>query len=326
MLKRLAQLNRHTKPMCSGDPVGFRFRLLTIAVGIWAIGFTAHAQEATSDCDNLTSAAFFEAATIEDVGRCFDAQNINTRDADGNTPLHLAALTDADAPVIRMLLRMGADPSLRNIDERTPLHIAAIHATSGDTITSLLIYGADVNARIRGDRDLMIWVTGTTAMHLATRREDGANAVAALLLGGAELDARDTDTGRTPLHYAANVGDPALIDVLRRAGAKADDKDNEGNTPLHVAALDTQSRYIVNLMLLADGSVDARNDDKITPLMLAAAYNKNEEVVQYMFDASEEPCEADDQERSALSNATQNPDIFQTDVYWALFQLCTAGD
>lgn len=240
--------------------------------------------------------------------------------------MHFAAQADADVRVIRILLRVGADPLLRNKNEHTPLHVSARHATSGDAIAAMLIYGAKVDARIGSERDWLGRRTGTTALHLATRNAGQRNVAAVLLLGGADAKARDRGIGRTPLHHAAVSRDTAMVGLLLRSGADAAGKDNGGNTPLHLLAATVRSIYLIDLLLIYGGSVDAGNDAGITPFMLAAAYNENEDVVQRMLDASEDPCETDDEGRSALSNALQNPAIVSTDVYWQLFQLCTGED
>lgn len=325
-LKLQATAHRALKPSLLSRKVGFSMRVVTFILVNGLIASSAGAQEAVLECETVLSETFFRTVTIEKVGRCLDTQNINNRDPNGNTPLHFAILTEADPAVIRTMLRIGANPNLRNIDERTPLHLAAMHASSGDAIAALLNYNADIDARIQRNWDWTTGVTGTTALHLAARRDGGTNAVGALLLGGADINARAAGTGRTPLHFAATLIDAGTMDLLRRAGAEADYKDNDGNSALHIAASETRSSYIVYLLLLAGGSVDAPNNDETTPLMLAAAYNKSAEVVQAFFDASKAPCEEDDEGRTALSNATQNPDIYQTEVYWSLFQLCTAGD
>lgn len=127
------------------------------------------------------------------MGRCLDEKSINRRDPDGNTPLHLASLADVEPAIIRILMRMRANPELRNIDKQTALHVAAAHASRGDTITSMLNYVSEVDAWIRGDRDWLMRTTGTTALHLASQQRNAADVVAALLLGGADIDARAHD-------------------------------------------------------------------------------------------------------------------------------------
>ena len=52
---------------------------------------------------------------------------------------------------------------------------------------------------------------------------------------GADVEGRDDD-GRTPLHVAAAFNDnPAVLDALVAAGADVESRDDDGRTPLHAA-------------------------------------------------------------------------------------------
>lgn len=77
--------------------------------------------------------------------------NVNVRDADGLTPLHLAFRTWADAlPVekelVELLLRQRADPNAKDKDGRTPLHNAA-WGGHADIAALLIVAGADLFAK-----------------------------------------------------------------------------------------------------------------------------------------------------------------------------------
>jgi ankyrin repeat protein len=49
------------------------------------------------------------------------------------------------------------------------------------------------------------------------------------------VDVKPADRyGNTPLHYAARLKDPALLDILLNAGAAVDATNNDGLTPLHL--------------------------------------------------------------------------------------------
>ncbi len=123
----------------------------------------------------------------------------------GATPLLLAAMT-ADVPLIRELVRLGADPLLANIDGCTPLMAAA----------------------------------GVGC--LAPEEEAGteAEAIEAIkyLRGlGAELDTVDAN-GETAMHGAAYKSFPGVVRYLAEAGPRADlwdREDKHGWTPLAIA-------------------------------------------------------------------------------------------
>ena len=70
------------------------------------------------------------------------AANLSTRDADGNTALHLVVLSQDPSTIIKILTSHGADPNCTNNDGWTPLHIAA--AVSG-AIEPLLMARSNPN-------------------------------------------------------------------------------------------------------------------------------------------------------------------------------------
>jgi len=55
-----------------------------------------------------------------------------------------------------------------------------------------------------------------------------------LVRNGAELDIKDKD-GKTPLHYASELGQDDTLEILINHKANPDIQDNKGRTPLHLA-------------------------------------------------------------------------------------------
>ena len=124
---------------------------------------------------------------------------------EGATPFFMAA-DRADAPLMRQLLDLGADPSLPNAANTTPLMAAA---------------GLGTNA---------------PSEEAGTDRE-AQRAVKLLLDLGADLDAVD-DQGNTAMHGAAFGEYPGVVELLGESGANCDiwSQENElGLTPLFIA-------------------------------------------------------------------------------------------
>ena len=124
----------------------------------------------------------------------------------GATPLMMAARL-ADAPLMRALLELGADPALENEDGSTLLMVAAgfgIHSPGEDPGTEAealecvrlaLELGGDVNA---------IDANHETALHGAAYR--GANSIVELLVDhGADTFDVENSRGWTPLRIAQGI-------------------------------------------------------------------------------------------------------------------------
>ena len=163
-----------------------------------------------------------------------DPSVVARRDADGRTPLHLAASL-YDYEMAAILLDHGADPNARDAWGRSPLHIAAqgefrpIEASISvgswssesphESLVGLLVEaGADVRAADS---------KGITPLHLACLQAykvtliQNAPQIPILLDHGAEINARD-EQGNTPLDIARRAdtrGGNAVADYLVSRGA-----------------------------------------------------------------------------------------------------------
>ena len=210
--------------------------------------------------------------------------NPNKRDADGRTPLHVAAAL-ARAEIAELLIRGGADVDGRNGAGATVLH--TVCAAGNEELARLLLsHGADKNARdvlcrtplyfackagrteaarilLDADADVHAQAAdGTTALHAACSILLGVETVELLLRHGAVADAVD-GVGRTPLYVACKHGYVGTADALllearsstRPVGdppaadvAGLDVACADGNTPLHAACLSGNVPLVQSLL------------------------------------------------------------------------------
>ena len=109
--------------------------------------------------------------------------------------------------------------------------------------------------------------------------------VAACLKQGSGVDARDEEAN-TPLHLAVRYhDDPAVATMLLEAGADPKARNGEGDTPLHLAARHNDDPSVVGLLLEAGANQEARNQNGSVPLHAAAAGNENPAVAIALIDA-----------------------------------------
>lgn len=160
------------------------------------------------DHDDIHTAA--KAGDNDEVGAILSMDNRLTRavDADGWTPLHLAAHYGHTA-VVETLLANNADVHARseNYMRNQPLHAAAAGRRL-ETARLLLRAGADANATQAG---------GFVPLHSAAQSGD-CELVELLVAHGADVAAR-SDDGRTALSIAEQGGKADVAALLRSHGA-----------------------------------------------------------------------------------------------------------
>ena len=80
-------------------------------------------------------------------------------------------------------------------------------------------------------------------------RRGSSNALEAAIRGGAKVNSRN-DEGATPLTLAAESNpNPEVILLLLKAGADVNTGDEEGDTPLHCAALSNPNPKVIEAYL-----------------------------------------------------------------------------
>ncbi|XP_060806538.1 rabankyrin-5 isoform X1 [Amyelois transitella] len=205
--------------------------------------------------------------------------NINSKDAEGKTPLHIAIENQHAAIISLLLSHPGIDLSARDnkgvspfaaaltarnnkaaqsILEKNPsaaeqvdrkgrnfLHVA-IQTGDMESVMFLLSVEVDVNSRVQD-------ATLAPPLHLAAAAGNEV-LLRTLLLAGARPNDRDAHK-RTALHVAAGGGHAAIVSALAGGGAESGAADAAGDSALHVAAREGHAAAV--RALLADTDIDA---------------------------------------------------------------------
>ncbi|MEM7367130.1 MAG: ankyrin repeat domain-containing protein [Bacteroidota bacterium] len=168
--------------------------------------------------------------------RCHELRlDINGKNKEGNSPLHLAAEFNLVEMTIA-IIEYEADLNVRNYLYATPLH-TAIETGCNEVVEVLLEAGAEVEARNNRAR---------TPLHQAAicgNRE----AVNLLLDSFADIHAR-MEKDMQPLHLACWYGQTEIVDLLIEKGADKNAVNADGNTALHFAAFNGQVKVIKQLI------------------------------------------------------------------------------
>jgi ankyrin repeat protein len=186
-----------------------------------------------------------------------DTSLVNLKDAAGNTPLHIAAITGS-VPIAEYLLLKGADINAENTQLNTPLH-ESIRNKKDDISRMLIEKGCGLN-----NRDGI----GRAPLHLAA--EHNCKSIVELLIAkGADIES-ETDTKLTPLHYTVLMtNNYEIVEYLIQKGANVNTIDHFGNLPLNSAAYHRSLRMI-DLLLDNNADIDTSGTHGINTLLSAA--------------------------------------------------------
>ncbi len=149
-----------------------------------------------------------EANMAQVKAHLYNKANVNGRDTDGQTPLHIAARMD-NVEMAKLLLAHGASVNEKDNQGKTPI-FAAARKGSREMVELLMAHGADINAR---NSD------GWTPLHLVACFAQGP-AAELLLAHGADPSLRD-HSGRTASQVAAERKNAALAEALKKAEGAA---------------------------------------------------------------------------------------------------------
>jgi ankyrin repeat protein len=151
-----------------------------------------------------------------------DPALVNAQDANGATPLHLAA-RGVHAELVDYLVDHGADVTIRDANQVIALHSLAYRGAD-ELVTLVITKGADVDAAAVG---------GTTPLHFAVEAGH-VRTVERLVSHGANVEAAN-GLGNTPLLLAASFGLNEIVERLLARGASVGPPNDRGDTPLTVA-------------------------------------------------------------------------------------------
>jgi ankyrin repeat protein len=118
-------------------------------------------------------------------------------------------------------------------------------------------------------------------LHLAIIMED-LQAIRLLHEHGADLEASNRDSGAHPLHVAADIGMPPVVNLLVDLGAELEARDSLGRTPLIQAAIAGNSA-VVSVLLAAGANADAAESFHGTTALHLAAFRDRREIIDALL-------------------------------------------
>ena len=216
------------------------------------------------------------------------------------------------------LARAGADLDARDGNGRTPLHLAGVFGKSPEVVAALVTAGADLNALDeKGRTPLQFAETLSKAPAMVNALREAAKDMPA-------DPAKDLDRERQPAavscedwNTASFFEQASVTDVSRclSAGANANARNERGETPLHLVGRFGATPGVVNALVAADARMNARDETGATPLHAAAKESTAPAIVEAMLDAGADPAARDESGSTPGQYAGANPALRESDLY-----------
>ncbi|MBP5427325.1 MAG: ankyrin repeat domain-containing protein [Clostridiales bacterium] len=191
--------------------------------------------------------------------------DINTRDKDGNAPIHYACKF-GHLDVVKYLLDKGSDIESKGQGDYTPLYVASYN-NKVEVAKYLLENGANVNACDMYHNSIL---SNTTS---------NAEIVELLLEYGADIESYDS-IGFKPLHNACLLGSVDSVKLLLEHGANVEDKTLNNQESIHLI----QNKEKAYLLLKYGADINVKSTWGETVLLSACAYSKSCDYVKFLLD------------------------------------------
>lgn len=198
--------------------------------------------------------------------------DINGRNRDGNTALHLAVFL-GHAETAELLIKNGADINTKNGDGAAPIDLLGVPWEMTRFLTDMFGIKLEqkqvetgrakiaemLNVKLASESQVVtndIWAAAFTGNTKALKQA---------LTDGADVNARNLQSGATLLITAAVAGHTKAVATLLEHGADINARGRDGGTALHAAAFFGHTET-VKLLLQKGADTNIQNNDGATPL------------------------------------------------------------
>ncbi|XP_009332810.1 PREDICTED: palmitoyltransferase ZDHHC13 [Pygoscelis adeliae] len=165
-----------------------------------------------------------------------------------STPLHWA-IRQGHLPMVMLLLKCGADPSLIDGEGFSSIHLAVLFQHM-PIVAYLISKGQNIDTTD---------FNGQTPLMLSAQKAIGPEPTRFLLKFNPSLNAVDNVQKNTALHWAIASGNTSAVDLLLEAGASLDIKNVKGETPLDLA-YQSMNRFMVYMVKEEERMRNRRNN------------------------------------------------------------------
>lgn len=273
-------------------------------------------------CDIKAPVCFglnWEKTSLDSVKKIITS--FQTKDKEGNTPLHFAARNNPHPEIIEYLIAHGFNVNSRGTKAASPLHLSVAHNLNIEVSKSLISNGALVNSK---DKNKI------SPLHWAARNSSKPELITYLIEQGANIHAKSIN-GVTPLFWAADSNtNPEVIKALIVQGADINAHSNFGITPLHLAAFNNTNPKIIEMFILEGAKLNILSDSGYTSLHAVVQSRRpidiKEKIIILLLKHGANPTLRDNLGRTAADIGKEISNFNKTSAYAKLLAATQAGD
>ncbi len=226
---------------------------------------------------------------------------------EGKSPLH-NAVRFADADLIDFFIERGVNPNQIDKEGNTVLHKAV--GNSAESIEHLLAAIADMNFQNH---------EGYSPLTLAVQR-GSKEAFDLLVAKGADVSVLDGKGDNLMMHAFKSYSERRkenfeyLISNLSEMPNSVDQKVFSGGNTLAHVAIDKNNSYLLQKAIELGVDLNHKNDDGVTPLHMAAMSATDEHMIQALLSAGADKKILTQYDESAYELASQNELLIKNEV------------
>ncbi|UXX40865.1 ankyrin repeat domain-containing protein [Wolbachia endosymbiont of Oryzaephilus surinamensis] len=252
----------------------------------------ANCKDSHTRCDPITDTCWDDPTCENEFNPTSPTPTSPTKD-----DMLFDAVITGDYNKVKALLEEGANVNAKNSNGSTPLHLAAEKGIL-NIVEKLVENKADVNAKDYNGYTPLIVALNRDKLEIArflTEKSAKSSGIPLLqyvaanspkkamelFINGDNVNTKDDDN-RVLLHYAAESNSDPAVEYLISKNATINAKSGSCWTPLHYAAKNNNSE-VSRLLIQSGAEVNSKSDLGFTPLHIAAREG-NTGVVRFLID------------------------------------------